>query len=301
MFENILGNEFAKAYLQKAVGEGRLPQTLLFAGPDGVGKSLFAKELAMHLLNRDASTDLHILAPEGKSGLYAIETLREMIDKEHAAPFGDSGKVFILEDVDRMQPVAANALLKTLEEPRPDTTFILLTNAQQEMLETILSRCIILNFHPLSEQEIATLLEGKGNSTRFAKLAHGSAGRAFEMANHPELEEQRKILFDILARKPSYPELSFQLEKLEALAEADKEEDPVRANRRVEHLFAYILMWHRDQQLRQIAGPQDLLFFPEEPDLEAVDLKRIEKAIEQARLAYQRNMKLSVVFRTILT
>lgn len=115
MFEHILGNEPIKAYLQKATQENRLPQTLLFTGPDGIGKSLFAKDLAASLLKSGRSPDLHILSPEGKSGLYAIDTLREMMDKEHAAPFQSPGKVFILEDAERMQPASANALLKTLE------------------------------------------------------------------------------------------------------------------------------------------------------------------------------------------
>jgi DNA polymerase-3 subunit delta' len=299
MFEHILGNEPIKAYLQKAVLGNRLAQTLLFTGPDGVGKRLFAEALAAHLLQSNRSPDLHRLAPEGKSGLYAIDTLREMIDKEHAAPFEAPGKVFILEDAERMQPASANALLKTLEEPTPDTTFILLTSAPQEILPTILSRCSELSFQPLTEGEIISLLEAKGFDRRFAKLAHGSAGRAFELAQHPEVEEQRKVLFALLARRPTYPELSLQLTKLEELIEEGKEEDPVRVNRCVEYLFAYILMWHRDQHVRR-DGRAELLFFPEEPTREPVPLKEVEKAIETARMAYQRNMKLSLCLSTAL-
>ncbi len=294
MFNHILGNDPIKAYLQKAIEENRLPQTLLFAGPDGIGKSLFAKAVAALLLKSPRSADLHILKPEGKSGQYAIDTLREMIDKEHAAPFESPGKVFILEDAERMQPASANALLKTLEEPTPDTTFILLSNSPQEMLQTILSRCAVLTFQALTEEAIASLLHAKGHPTRFAKLAHGSAGRAFELAEHPEFEEHRKILFALLANRPSYPELSSQLTKLEELVEEGSEEDPVKVSRRVEHLFASILMWHRDQHLRKLGGRDELLFFPDEPLIDPVELKQVEKAIEKAKLAIQRNMKLSI-------
>lgn len=294
MFESIFGNEPIKAYLRKAIQDNRLPQTLLFSGPDGVGKKLFAKALAAELLKGENSPDLHLLAPEGKSGLYAIDTLREMIDKEHAAPFEAPGKVFILEDVDRMQPASANALLKTLEEPTSDTTFILLTNNHQEILPTILSRCVVLAFQPLTEGAIESLLRAKEHPAHFAKLSHGSAGRAFELAEHPELDEQRKILFEILSEKPSYPELSLKLSKLEELVEEGKEEDPVRVNRRIEFLFASILMWHRDQHVRKIGGTG--LFFPDEPSQEPVALNKVEKAIDRARLAFQRNIKLSVCF-----
>lgn len=291
MFELLLGNEPIKAYLQKALQENRLPQTLLFAGLDGVGKSLFAKEVAAHLLDSAKSPDLHILTPEGKSGLYAIDTLREMMEKEHAAPFQAPGKVFILEDAERMQPASSNALLKTLEEPSSDTTFILLSNSPQEMLPTILSRCVVLYFQPLTEGQVESILESrlqnKSYPIHLAKLAHGSAGRALELAEHPELEEQRKILFQILLQKPSYPERMFLLEKLDS----ETEEDPIKANRRIEYLFSMILMWHRDQAVRQLGGHS--LFFPSEPQGESVSLQKVEKAIEKARLAYQRNMKLS--------
>lgn len=301
MFQHILGNESLKAYLQKAILENKLPQTLLLTGPEGVGKSLFARALAAFLLGSERSPDLHILEPEGKSGLYAIDTLRDMIDKEHAAPFEAPGKVFILADADRMQPASANALLKTLEEPTADTTFILLSSNPQEILPTILSRCVLLAFQPLSEEMIGTLLAAKGYPIRLAKLAHGSIGRAFELAEQPELEEQRKILFSLLAQKPSYPELSLQLDRLETLVEEGKEENPVRINRRVELLFAYILMWHRDQHLRQMGIRPELLLFPEESSGSPRPLKEVEKALEKARLSFSRNIKLSTCLKSLFS
>ncbi|MBX7065948.1 MAG: AAA family ATPase [Parachlamydiales bacterium] len=297
MFSGILGNEPIKAYLQKAIVENRLAQTLLFAGPDGIGKSLFAKAVAAALLGKNGSPDLHVYGPEGKSGLYAIDTIRELIAEDHEASFEGQGKVFLLEDAERMQPASANALLKTLEEPNPETTFILLTSNEKEILPTILSRCTVLHFQPLTEEMIASLLHEKGHPKRLAKLAHGSAGRAFELAEHEGVEEQRKLLFELMAKRPSYPELALHLSKFDE----KEEEDPVKAARRVEHLFASVLMWHRDQHLRQIGAREELLFFPDEPKMDPVSLPQIEKAIDQARMAVQRNMKLSVCLTKLLT
>ncbi len=165
MFDSIAGNEPIKSYLKKALQENQLPQTLLFSGPDGVGKALFAKTLAAHLLKsyfhrveKENHPDLHVVKPEGKSGLFSIDTLREMIGIGHSAPFESIAKVFILEDAERMQPAAANAILKTLEEPALDATFILISRAPQEMIPTILSRCVQLSFQPVPEESIATLL-----------------------------------------------------------------------------------------------------------------------------------------------
>jgi DNA polymerase III subunit delta' len=302
MFNALIGNESVKVYLTRALQENRLPQTILFAGPAGIGKSLFAKSLATHLLRKENSPDLHILTPEGKSSLYAVETLREMIDKEHAAPFEAPGKVFILEDIDRMQPVAANALLKTLEEPNPDTTFLLLSSKPQEILPTILSRCVILTFFPLPEQSIGALLHSRGVSPHFAKLAQGSAGRAFELAEMPELEKWRKVLFRLLSEKPPYPEAALRLSKMETEIDQGKEEDPVRTATRIEYLFSCILMWARDQTLKfQKNPPLDLLFFPEEATPAFVpNLQLFEQKVEEARAAYQRNIKLSICLKIAL-
>jgi hypothetical protein len=81
------------------------------------------------------------LQPEGKSGLHTIESIRSLNDRVFRAPFESSGKVFVLHQADRMQPAAANALLKTLEEPLLDTHFILLSNDARQILPTVLSRC----------------------------------------------------------------------------------------------------------------------------------------------------------------
>ncbi len=297
MFSHLVGNEWIKSYLQKAISENCLAQTLLFVGPDGIGKSLFAKAVAKTLLGKENSPDLHILAPAGKSGLYAIDTLREMIDQEHEASFEGRGKVFILRDAERMQPASANALLKTLEEPTPDTTYILLTSSPQEMLPTLLSRCTRVSFQPLTEEEIGGLLHAKGYPKHLAKLAQGSIGRAFELAEHPEFEEHRKRLFDLLTQRPSYPELSLGLAKLEEMLNA--EEDPVKGARRLEHLLISTLMWHRDQHLREVGAPVEMLFFPDEARRAPIPLPQVEKAIDQARLAIQRNMKLSVALMKI--
>jgi DNA polymerase III delta prime subunit len=299
MFENILGNELVKTYLERGLQEGILAQTLLFTGPEGVGKALFAETLAGHLLRKKNSPDLHLLAPEGKSGLYAIDTIREMIEKEHAAPFEGPGKVFILKDVDRMQPASANALLKTLEEPSPDTTFILISSHPKEMLPTILSRCSILNFQPLPEVAVTTLLHQAGHPPHFAKYAQGSIGRALDLATLKEIDEERVALFRILEKKPSYPELMQSLEKIETVIESIKEEDPVKAHRRVELLFSYVLMWHRDQHVKSL-GKGELAFF-ETPEAAALPLIEVEKAIERARTAYLRNMKLSHCLLAILS
>lgn len=294
MFENLLGNDLLKIYLQS----GALPQTLLFIGPDGIGKKQFALHLAAKLLNVSSlenHPDFHLLAPEGKGGVYAIDTVRHLIDKEHSAPFLASRKVFVLDSAERMQPASANALLKTLEEPSPDTQFILITSSPQDLLPTILSRCIPLTFQPLSDDHVAAILRQKGLKDSFAKMAQGSAARAIDLATNPHLEEQKNLLFSLLRKPVSYLEIADKTAKIEELIE--KQEDPVLASQMVEHLFALILMWHRDQHARSL-GVQEL-FFPEEPPGPLISLDVVEKKVAAALLATKRNLKLTACLEQV--
>jgi DNA polymerase III delta prime subunit len=270
MFETILGNEPIKTYLRAALSKGTLPHALLFSGPDGSLKSLFAKELSFHILGgerdrieKETHPDLHVLRPEGKSGLHSIETLRLAIEESHIAPFEASSKVFLISDAHRMQPAAANALLKTLEEPVPNTVLILLTSALQEILPTIASRCSILRFQPISNP---------------------SAREPIEQA-----------LFAILPEKMSYPELTLKLNALEEMVE---DEDPVKRHLNVEHIFATILMWHRDEHAKRFGVAP---FFKEAPEAKGPlpDLETIGKGVEEARLAISRNMRLSTCLENL--
>lgn len=308
MFESLLGNDSVKLYLQKAVHENRLPHALLFTGPSGIGKGLFARRLAAHLLassweriETENHPDLHVIRPEGKSGFHAIETLRKMMDAEHIAPYEASHKVFLLEHAERMQPASANALLKTLEEPTVDTTFILLCDSLQEILPTILSRCAIVQFQPLPETLISTFLSKKGLPVHLAKISQGSLGRALELASHPELEIYRKSLFQLLARQASYLEISQELEKIEKGLEEKKEEDPVSFNRNAEQLFLYVLMWVRDQSLRKMDPSCTHLFFPEEPavSFDIPSLQTFEKVIDESLFAFHRHFKLSMCLERV--
>jgi DNA polymerase-3 subunit delta' len=302
MFDHLIGNDPMKAYLSKATRDQKLPHALLFGGPAGVGKSLFAKALSACLLRSDLKRietenhpDFHPIRPEGKSGLHSMDTLRKLIDEVHTAPFESSGKVFIIYDAERMQTASANALLKTLEEPNPDTTLILLAEHVNEILPTIRSRCVDLFFKPISEDAVAQFLKSKGYSEHFAKLSSGSLGRAIELATQAPLE---KPLFSLLSQKILYPKQLLELEKIEASIE---DEDPVKKQQKAEYLLSAILMWARDQHARRI-GVQSLCF----PNEEAVSfplpsLELVIQRVDEARSSFQRNIKFSVCLERVLS
>ena len=113
-------------------------------------------------------------------------------------------KVFVIEEAERMNPAAQNALLKTLEEPLADTVFILISDREDELLDTIRSRCRVVRLEPVPEQRIVELLERQGVTAQDALLAarvsDGDLERAFAVALDDTAGERRALWLSIPRR-----------------------------------------------------------------------------------------------------
>ena len=191
------------------MGRGALPQSLIFAGPDGVGKRLVALAVAQRLncltaapdegdacgtcsaCRRIASgTHPDVVTIPGTSipGEKKVDAVREKIADAAYRPFEGRRRVFILDEADELQPVVQNALLKTLEEPTPSSQFILITARPDGLLPTVRSRCPQLRFGRLDVDDVAALLIARQDMTAIAAreiafAADGSPGRAFADAS----------------------------------------------------------------------------------------------------------------------
>jgi DNA polymerase-3 subunit delta' len=303
MFEGITGNSQAKELLTKALHKNALPNTLLFHGPKGVGKSLFAFAIAKTLLQDDkrieqgSHPDFHLYLPEGKMQMHSIASIRELIDQVFTPPFEAKRKVIVIQDADRMLPSSANALLKTLEEPLLDATIILLTSSQEDLLPTILSRCLEVRFTPLREAEVYQHLLTQGipaaQAKELAKLSEGSIGKALSISKDPDYSEKREILLDLLMRRniSCHSDLWQKIQKLEALCDKTPiEEQPY------DLLFTQIAFWERDVRIRSLS-PSSLHFLEAidfEPSKTLPPFSNVEDLLEEIRIASQRGTKLSV-------
>lgn len=135
--------------------------------------------------------DVHHLVPEG--AFIRVEAVRESLIPEVArSPFEAAMKVFVIEEADRMNPSAQNALLKTLEEPPRDTVLILVSEREEEILETIRSRCLVIRFEPLPVTVVTEMLERDGAPLDLANLAVRVAPN--------DLTRAREIALDDVAR-----------------------------------------------------------------------------------------------------
>lgn len=218
-FSSLIGNERIKKLLQRAVDEGRVGQSLLMAGPRGVGKHQFAFALAQALncenvMQGDACgrcvpcrkiaagehADVQTITNDGL--FIKIGQMREMSRDAQFKPYEGRHRVFIIDEADRMNLPSANSILKTLEEPPESTLIVLVTSKPYGLPETILSRCQMLSFAPLVAGEIEEHLQTKGNkpvdeARLLARLSRGSIGHALEI-DLDEYREMRNTMLELV-------------------------------------------------------------------------------------------------------
>ena len=246
---SIRGHDNVVELLRQSLGKGRLPHALLFVGPEGIGKHTFARRLAQTLLcERNPEQDLNpcgicpgclqvkagthpdlveIRKPDDKHEL-PIAIIRDLNHDLSLKPSRGARKVAILDDVDDLNDEAANAFLKTLEEPPPGSVLILIGTSAEVQLDTIVSRCRVVRFDPLSEQELTAVLLEAGvaatpeDASRLAQLGEGSVGRARGLADSTLNAFRRDLIDELAGPRPFDP--SGLARKLEAFSkEAGKE------------------------------------------------------------------------------
>jgi len=208
-FRAIAGHRPLLELLSRATARGTLPPSVIFAGPEGVGKRLTALALAQALncehpieaedsrdacgtcasckrIARGVHADILIIEP-GDSGSIKVDQVREAIDRSMYRPFEGRRRVVIVDEADALMSEAQNALLKTLEEPPSASVFVLITNRPDVLLPTVRSRCQQLRFGPLTPGEVAAVLirdhELDGADAHAAAAASdGSVGRALAVS-----------------------------------------------------------------------------------------------------------------------
>jgi DNA polymerase-3 subunit delta' len=152
----------ALTLLQRAQKQDRLAHAYLLTGPIGSGKRDLAARFCELLLGEKIANfqhpDVHLIEPESKSRRILTEQIRELEHSLHMRSLLGGHKIGIIVDADRLQPNAANAFLKTLEEPPGHTHLLLLSSLPDQMLETILSRCLEIPLRPV-EARVATPLQ----------------------------------------------------------------------------------------------------------------------------------------------
>lgn len=223
-FEGIRGHAVALAQLERALGRGHFHHATLFVGPAGVGKATVARAVvrALHCpqdpgrgcgscnscrrIALDRHGGLEWIVPEAAGGRIKIEAARDLATRMPLAPFDGSVHVVILDPAESIGEQAFNAMLKTLEEPPPGVYFILIASSLDGLLPTILSRCAVVRFGRLSDDDVAHVLDGAiamrppeapvpaARRMLAIRLAEGSAGAAISLVLDTSLDAVHGLL-----------------------------------------------------------------------------------------------------------
>ena len=272
LFDAIIGHTQPKRFIQAALGSGRLAHALLFHGEDRIGKRLTARVLAQainceaesrstppdacgvcrscHQIEAGSHPDVTMLS--ATSGKGETEQIREIESRFIYRPLIGAQKIVILDNADLLRQEAANSLLKTIEEPPPDSLIILITARPASLLPTIRSRCQEVRFAPLAVAQVEEALcrrrgLAKPDAQFLAMLSGGRLGFALE-ADAKAFRAQQTAFLQLVS-----PEILKSIGGLLNVCESTiKSEQP-------EQVFGWVAAWFRDLAIVKIGGNRQRL------------------------------------------
>lgn len=270
---NVIGHQRAVASLQRALEGESFPHALLLVGPHAVGKTHLALELAKALNctgeGRPCQTCLHcrqigsgshpdvtvVEAAEGKDSI-TIGQVRELRESASLRPFQGRTKVYVIAGAEALTLPAADALLKTLEEPQKQVVIVLTAVDRDALPATVVSRCRVMTLSEVDAGVVAGGLEEHGQDTEsaatLARLSRGRPGWALQASRQPKLVQQQEELVSQLARVPDM-ELDERLRLAERLAADRKDRSSVRRS------LELLLLLARDMLLVGQGLPPDFV------------------------------------------
>lgn len=221
-FGDIYGHEKKIEILRMTLTQKRIGHAYLFSGIQSIGKRTLALEF-IKAINCEKADTLHdscgecascrkirheshpdVFSVEADGQFIRIASIRQIQERTKCKPLEARKRAFIIDDADKMNEEAANALLKMLEEPSPSNILILVTTRPYSLLPTIISRCQHLRFNPLAPEAVARFLVARAGldnqkAALLAALSGGSVGNALEL-NKEDIVAYRTELLTLLSR-----------------------------------------------------------------------------------------------------
>jgi len=290
-FKDIIGNRGVKKILSRALKHKKLSNSLLFAGPEGIGKKETALVVAKALnclkksadsceeclhckaINNGNFPDVMVLFPAKE--VLKIDQMRLLKDTAYLKPMAGQKRVFIVEEAEKMNDEASNSLLKVLEEPPAFSQIILVTSNPHRIIQTIKSRCQLFMFSPIAKDEIERALALKGYGEDKARilslLVSGNLKQALTL-EWEEVQAQREQAWHLFLAFLRKEKASPHMNQFSSSRTIMKEE--------LESVLNILSSFCRDVILIKEGADRDLLL---NPDFEE-DILKIESSVslEQA-------------------
>jgi DNA polymerase-3 subunit delta' len=279
-FSEIIGQDRAVQFLKQVMAGKKIPHAYLFVGIQGVGRTTTALALTRAINCREPVgeegcgrcpscrqilsgnfPDFEQISPDGN--WIKIDQIRQLNHAFGYKPVSGKYRVSIIQSADRMTEEAANAFLKTLEEPPEGNLLILNVKEPLDLLQTIVSRCQKVPFSPIPVPLIADWLKEKKQldaeqALLLAKISEGSLGKAVRMSEGDFLERRQDYLFKLIELPGLSTDQALEM-MLEVTEKNKKKELDPSGDEGVLAILSVWKTWYRDLILMNLRGPEKLL------------------------------------------
>lgn len=320
-FHDILGHEQIIAHLQNAIEEDKVSHAYIFNGPEASGKMMLAEAFAMALQCEgegkrpclecrscrqaaDHNQPDIIYVSHEKPNTIGVDDIRTQINNDiDIKPYSSRYKVYIVDEAQKMNQQAQNALLKTIEEPPAYAIILLLTTNADSFLQTILSRCITLNLKAVKEDKIKEYLMKHYQIPDYqadicAAFSQGNVGKAIQLASSEEFGELKASVLQLMKR----------LEDIDLYEMAGAVKQIAEYKLSVNDYFDLMMIWFRDVLYLKATNDVDGLIFKDEVyDIKKQAAKRsyqgietILEALEKAKIRLNANVNFDLVIELLL-
>lgn len=320
-FTQVVGHEQVIAHLQTAINQEKISNGYILSGEKGTGKHLLTHIFvrALQCENRQdgnpcgicksclqAETgnhpDIHWVTHEKAS--IGVDDIREQVNHDIIIkPYSGPYKIYVIADADKMTEQAQNAILKTIEEPPSYAVIILLTTNINQMLPTILSRCVKLELRMINTDVIKTYLMENYKIPDYAaelsaRFSQGNVGKAIRFASSNEFE---KIKEDVVFALKYIDDMAIYeiMERIKKLSEHRLE---------IHDYLDLMLLWYRDVLMLKVTNDPNIILYKDEYKFiakqaskkEYAGIEKVIKAIDKAKLRLKANVNFDTTMELML-
>ena len=320
-FQDIVGHKQVVEHLQNAMENDHISHAYILHGEHGSGKSLLAATFAMTLQCEKGGKEpcgqcrsckqalTHnqpdiIYVQHEKPNTISVDDIRRQINGDiEIKPYSSKYKIYIIDEADKLNQQAQNALLKTIEEPPSYAVVLLLVSNISALLPTILSRCVTLKLGTVEDSLIRDfLMEHLGVPDYTANIcvafAGGYLGKAVELASNEDFNNMKRDILSLL-KDITQMELSDMVQRVKALQEYKL---------RMDDFFDIVIMWFRDVLLFKATNDRNGIVFKEEAgavvrqaSLSGYDgIQNIIEALEKAKTRLKANVNFELTLELLL-
>ena len=273
-FRDIVGHEDIIRHFRSSIEQDKISHAYIISGEVDSGKKMIANAFAATLQCEKGETepcgtckscikmasgnhpDIITVSHE-KPGIISVDEVRtQVVDSIATKPYESRYKIYIIPDAQLMNPQAQNAILKTIEEPPEYGIILLLTSNLNKMLETVISRCMVLNTKPVRERDMLEYLMKKMNLTEdrayfCLDFAQGNLGKAIKLADNSEYVQVIDSVVDVMKKIQhlDVDELAYALEHMQKFKMS------------INDYMDLMMMWYRDVLMLKVTGNIDKLLF----------------------------------------